>query len=1036
MSTLNSPERDTQKRVIRLFTEQLGYRYLGHLQDKSDNSHVREQDLIAFLRESNYKEDIITRAIHHLQSETNNSTRGLYENNKKVYAMLRDGHQVQATAQDYNETVFFIDWRNIAANHFAIAEEVTLVGKLNRRPDLVLYVNGLALAVIELKRGSVEVHEGISQLCSNQLPDFHPSFFSTVQFCFAGNDSQGLMYGTVGTPARWYSQWQEDTADNQGYKLDKYLAKMCGKERFLDLIHNFVLFDSGIKKVPRAHQFFGIKAAQERVRRNMGGVIWHTQGSGKSIVMVLLAQWILENISGSRVAVITDREELDQQIERVFSGSRSTMVRVRSGKDLMNRLAQASPSLICSLIHKFRRKEGSDLESFIAGLKAEPMPVYGKVFVFVDEAHRTQSGSFHELMKAILPNAIFIGFTGTPLIKDDATSTRSLFGSIIHSYKYPQAVADGVVLDLVYEPRDVSQKLGSTEKIDKWFELKTRGLNDWQRQHLAEYWATRQKVLSSASRKQRVVEDIIFDFETKDRLAGDGGSQGTALLVAGSRYDACRYLELFQGQNTGLKERCGVVISSEGKSSELSLGETGEGKLAAEQYIHKTMARQVATWGVADVAAYEQKMKELFEKEPARMKLLIVVNKLLTGYDAPSCTYLYIDRTLKDHGLFQAICRTNRLDGDTKMFGYIVDYKNLFDRVKDAIRVYSSDLDDAGGTEDNQIYLHDRLSKGRERLDEDRERFKELCEPVEPPKGTLEHIRYFCGNTEEPEQLNLRAGRRLALYKATASYVRAYANIADDLSGAGYSVQEAASIKEEVKQADVLRKIIRQSAHESLDLKQYESDMRYLIDTYIEAEETERNTGFEDTPLLTLLEQLGVDGFENCLPTGLRGNQKASAEVVSGNVRGHLLSKRLSDPVYYDKLSAILDQIIADLKEGRLAYEEYLQKVLDLSRQMAQGGGSGLSPLLKTAGMRAIYNNLAALMETPETELEDGVPREDPRLSLALKLHQVVMQTRQDNWRDNTAKMNKIKEALWRAWDQDADKVNRLFAVIESNGEY
>jgi type I restriction enzyme, R subunit len=308
-------------------------------------------------------------------------------------------------------------------------------------------------------------------------------------------------------------------------------------------MHDFVLFDGGKKKLPRVHQYFGIKAAQRHVHERKGGIIWHTQGSGKSIVMVLLAKWILENHPNARVAIVTDRDELDKQIERVFTEAGVTIKRTSSGRDLMTQLGQATPRLLCSLVHKFGKKGVDDFDQFVKDLEAQSSATVGELFVFVDECHRTQSGKLHRVMKAMMPNAVFIGFTGTPLLKKDKATSLEVFGGYIHTYKFGEAVDDGVVLDLLYEARDIDQTLGSVEKIDAWFEAKTKGLNDWQKDELKKQWGTMQHVLSSRSRMDRVVSDIIFDFGVKPRLSNE---RGNAILVASSIYEACKYFTLFQ----------------------------------------------------------------------------------------------------------------------------------------------------------------------------------------------------------------------------------------------------------------------------------------------------------------------------------------------------------------------------------------------------------------------------------------------------------------------------------------------------------
>src|ERR1035437_243693 len=699
MSDVGKTERITQNRVIRLFHEELGYRYLGNWTDRPNNSNIEETLVTDHLRKAGYTREQMAAALYRLRTEASNHSRNLYGNNQAVYSLLRYGVPVKLDPAKPTETVHLIDWRGPAKNDFAIAEEVTLSGDRERRPDLVLYVNGIAVAVLELKRSSVSIAEGIRQNLSNQQPEFHQWFFSTVQLVFAGNDTEGLQYGTIGTQEKYFLKWKEDEADNSRFKLDKYLLKMCNKARLIELMHDFVLFDGGVKKVPRVHQYFGIKAAQEFVRRRQGGIIWHTQGSGKSIVMVLLARWILENNPKARVALITDRDELDKQIEGVFAAAGETISRSSSGRELMDQLAQARPRLLCSLVHKFGRRDVDNFEAYIKKLESQPRKTVGDVFVFVDECHRTQSGKLHRLMTTMMPNAAFIGFTGTPLLKKDKATSLEVFGGYIHTYKFSEAVEDEVVLDLIYEARDIDQHLGSQAKIDAWFDAKTRALNDWQKDELKAKWGTMQRVLSSKSRMDRVVSDIIFDFSVKPRLSSE---RGNAILVASSIYEASKYFTLFQ--KPPLKGKCAVVTSYNPLAKDVTLEETGANTETDKQFIYNTYTELLkdveAKPGMTKTETYEERAKTLFTKEPANMKLLVVVDKLLTGFDAPPCTYLYIDKSMQDHGLFQAICRTNRLDGEDKDFGYIVDYKDLFKKVENAIAVYTSELDHSEGGPD------------------------------------------------------------------------------------------------------------------------------------------------------------------------------------------------------------------------------------------------------------------------------------------------------------------------------------------------
>jgi type I restriction enzyme R subunit len=811
MSDIGKPERATQNRVIALFRDELGYRYLGDWADRDGNSNIEEGLLTAYLTRNGYSPEQISSALYRLRTEADNPNRSLYNNNQAVYSLLRYGVPVKIEAGRVTETVHLINWQEPQKNDLAIAKEVTLRGSQERRPDIVLYVNGIATGVIELKNSRISIGDGIRQSLSNQQPEFNEWFFSTVQFIFAGNDSEGLRYGTVATPEKYFLKWKEDEKDDSQFKLDKYLLKMCRRDRVIELMHDFVLFDGGIKKLPRVHQYFAIKAAQQHVRDHQSGIIWHTQGSGKSIVMVLLAKWILENNPNARVAIITDRDELDKQIERVFTEVGEPVKRTSSGRNLMRQLGQATPRPVCSLVHKFGRRDIEDFDTFIKELEAQPSKMVGEVFVFVDECHRTQSGRLHRSMKAMMPNAVFIGFTGTPLLAKDRQTSFEVFGRYIHTYKFSEGVADEVVLDLMYEARDIDQRLGSEAKIDAWFEAKTKGLNDWQKDELRKQWGTMQKVLSSRSRMDQVVSDIIFDFSVQPRLSSE---RGNALLVASSIYDACRYFERFQ--KTPLKGKCAVITSYNPQTRDITLEETGANTETEKQFVYNTYTDLLtdveAKPGMTKTETYEESAKSNFIKEPANMKLLVVVDKLLTGFDAPPCTYLYIDKSMQDHGLFQAICRTNRLDGEDKDFGHIVDYKDLFKKVENAIAVYSSELDHSSGGIAPEVFVQDRLKKGRERLDDALETLALLCEPGEPPKGELEHIHYFCGNTEIPSDLQEREAQRAALYKATVALVRAYANIADELEPAGYSSADITRVKQQINHYLNVREIVRKAS--------------------------------------------------------------------------------------------------------------------------------------------------------------------------------------------------------------------------------
>ncbi|PKP33330.1 MAG: restriction endonuclease subunit R [Bacteroidetes bacterium HGW-Bacteroidetes-16] len=988
MDTVDQIERLTQNRVVKLFVDELKYTYLGYWEERENNSNIEKEFLETYLRRKGYTPIQINRAIYELKTAASIFSDNLYTTNKNVYHLLRYGVQVKAEAGEKYETVQLIDWNHFGENDFAIAEEVTITGNHTKRPDIVVYINGIAVAVLELKRSIVSINEGIRQNIVNQQEEFIQPFFSTIQILLAGNNTEGLRYGTIGTPEKYFLRWKEDEEDMSRNLLDKYLLKMFNKERFIDLLYNFVLFDAGVKKLPRVHQYFGIKAAQDFINRYEGGIIWHTQGSGKSIVMVLLAKWILENNPKARVVILTDRDELDKQIEGVFKDADEKIYRTHSGHDLMHQLSQASPRLICTLIHKFGKRDVENFNQFIKELESQPAMAVGELFLFVDECHRTQSGKLHRTMKAMLPNAVFIGFTGTPLLKQDKQTSLEVFGKYIHTYKFNEGVQDKVILDLIYEARDIDQRLTSQKKVDEWFEAKTKGLNDFQRFELKKKWGTMQAILSSRSRMNKVVSDIILDFSTKARLNSE---KGNAILIASSIYEACRYYKLFQ--STELKGKCGIVTSYNPATSDITTEDTGANTETEKEFmyhLYKNLLKGKST------EQYEDWAKHQFRDYPANMKLLVVVSKLLTGFDAPSCTYLYIDKSMQDHGLFQAICRVNRLDGEDKSFGYIVDYKDLFKKVEDAVAVYTSELDyDTFEARDIDILLQDRLKAGKERLDNALEEIALLCEPIIPPRDIMANIRYFCGNPEIPDDLKAREPQRTALYKKTVALIRAYANIADEMEEAGYTVMEIESIKKELNYYLLLREVIRKASNEVLDLKTYEADMRHLIDTYIQADESEVISPFGDMSLLDIIEKVGLAEAIESLEKGVKKNQEAVAETIENNVRSKIIKEHLLDPAFFEEMSKLLTTVIKERKANALSYKEYLDKIAAIIDQVNKGQNPGTPETIKTPAQRALYNNLG----------KDE--------NLAIQVDYSVREVKRDGWRGHLAKEREIKAGIY-----------------------
>ena len=644
----------------------------------------------------------------------------------------------------------------------------------------------------------------------------------------------------------------------------------------------------------------------------------------------------------------------------------------------------------------------------------------GDLYVFVDECHRTQSGELHKAMKAIVPDAVFVGFTGTPLLKADKQKSIEIFGRYIHTYKFDEAVKDKVVLDLRYEARDIDQTLTSPKKIDQWFEAKTSGLTDLARAQLKLRWGTMRKVLSSQDRLEKIVSDILFDFATRDRLMS---GRGNAMLVSGSIFQACKFYELFD--KTDLAGKVAIVTSYQPTAADIKGEETGEGpteKLRQYDIYRKMMAswfNEEPDKAVNRIEEFEKAVKKKFIDEPGQMKLLIVVDKLLTGFDAPPATYLYIDKQMRDHGLFQAICRVNRLDGDDKDYGYIVDYKDLFHSLESSIQDYTSGALDGYDKEDVKGLLTDRLALGRQDLQDAREAVKALCEPVEAPRDTQAYLTYFCGtDSGNAAQLKDNEPNRLTLYKLTAALLRAFASIANELAEAGYTPSEIAAVQADVDHYEKVRSEVKLASGDYIDLKMYEPAMRHLIDTYIRAEESEKISAFDDLSLVQLIVERGT-AFVDALPAGIKGSQGAVAETIENNVRKLIIDETPINPKYYETMSLLLDALIAQRKTDALSYKEYLAQVVELTKQVKNSAPAASYPAeLDSPAKRALYDNL------------------DRNKALALAVNKSVVRERQDDWRSSPVKTRKVKYAIKEALSGDEALTEQMLELVKNQNEY
>lgn len=712
--------------------------------------------------------------------------------------------------------------------------------------------------------------------------------------------------------------------------------------------------------------------------------------------MVWLTKWIIENISDSRVVIITDREELDDQIESLFIDVDEKVTRAKSCANLREILNKNEDAIVCSLIHKYGHNAGtqSDIDHYRKELLKDLPPDFkakGKIIGFIDECHRTNSGKLHEAVKTLMPEAILIGFTGTPLLKKDKATSLEIFGPYIHTYKFDEGVEDGVVLDLRYEARDVDQDLSSKDKVDLWFENKTKGLTERAKTQLKQRWTSINKLYSSKQRLDKIAADIIFDMDFKPRLKND---RGTAMLVAGSIYEACRYWDIFTSNGFN---KCAIITSYEPSSASVRTATSDLSQEGEEEYKKAIYERML---NGKKISEFEKEVKEQFKKEPAKMKLLIVRDKLLTGFDAPSATYLYIDKSMRDHDLFQAICRVNRPDGEDKDYGYIVDYKDLFRNVQLAVADYTSEAFEDFDKEDIEGLIKNRYDEAKSEMVGSMASLKDLLENVNDPKEDVDYIDYFCGDNSENDE---KTSRREILYSLTSSLTRSFANCSDKLvSDYGYSEEQVNKLRSDISNYNKIKEMVKLASNDYIDLKPYEADMRYILDTYIRAEDSTIVSELENMTLVELLLENTTTTPVEALVQGLPGDNNAKAEIIENNLQHEIVKKMSSN-------------------------EEYLRQVVELAQAILHPEGSSDYPeaIKKSEAKRALFDYL------------------DQDENLAINVDSAIRQAIRPGWKTNFQKQQNIRLAIYQkllvygySEDQATEKTNEVFDIAGRQAEY
>ena len=1057
---VTSSERETQDLLIEKIKRSIPeFTYIGKLTDEF-NTNIREEVLTKYLEnDCGHSKTDAANAIRELRTTIGLCTNfgNLCDVSEKVYSLLRYGAKIPQQGGTTKD-VHFIDWKNPHNNVFELAEEVKVktlgTEHESRRPDLVLYVNGIALVVLELKKCSIAVTEGIRQNWRNQQDGEIPHFFTTVQLTMAGNPSEGLYYGTTCTSEKFYLKWKEPvgtlandelqpaTFTNETGLLYRSALQMLEPTRLLEFIHDMVVYDGGIKKVARPNQYFAMKAAQPRIVAKDSGVIWHSQGSGKSLTMVWLAQWIRENVENARVVIITDRDELDKQItsglrnSRVLaSGMPDRYYHAESRNDLLTKLNSADPWLITTLLHKFGVSSTGQTEEYKKG-KRHPELVLkeiadnldqnfpgfkakGNIYVFVDECHRTQGGVMNRAMKKIMgDDVMLIGFTGTPLLKKadkKAMTTQENFGRYIHTYRFNEAVEDGVVLDLRYEARDVEQYLNNPKALDELFENTTKRLSSMAKADIQARWAELQKLYSSKERMERIAADIMHDMELKPALKG---GYGNAMLVCDSIYQAYQYWNIFK--NNGYKDMCAVVTSYEPSDPSLANAYTGA-KMTEEEIKYKLAKEMMGDMSPED---FEEWAKDKFVNEPARMKLLIVCDKLLTGFDAPSATYLYLDKKVVEHTLFQAICRVNRVNGVNKLFGYIIDYRKLFTFIEGAIKDYTT-----GQSEDNpegekqwdpvdmEGLMKERLAALKKDLEDALEQIALLTEEVPEPKGLEEYCAYYCypNNTTEEEQdkwIEKNLQKRTILYNSIKLLERIYADLASEIDKV-YTEEEAKAIYQRVHDYEQLRTALMLRSGDTVDLKVYDAEMRSLIDRYVSADSSETIDDLTQMSFLDIIKR-EIEG-KGDMATRC-GGERGSAEAMAHNTRHYLNRSKTSNANLYKRLSARLQKLLEEMRLEKIEYAEFLQEIKKINEELLNGGFVS-DPRINNMAKKALFDNLG----------EDA--------DLALSVYEAINVSYAQGFRQSQAFQVRMQKAIQKKLEGTDYSADDIWNIVISHKE-
>lgn len=983
-------EMSTSQRPAIEVLQKLGYKYISEEENKKLRNYILTdvifKDILAKkLNEINsyeykgekykFSASTIGQAIKDLNEDL---VTGLISTNEKIYDLLTLGKSYQENMVDGTKRSFdikYIDFEHPENNDFYVTEEFSVLrmnGKDYARPDIVLFVNGIPLAVIECKDASVPIIQAISQNIRNQKPDYIPQLFKFIQIVMAANKNE-TKYATCGTPDKFWSTWNEQYVEKQNELLDKTvigrqvtkqdrdIISLFEKERFLELIKDFIIFEAGTKKICRYQQYFAVKAMLERIKHDKkGGVVWHTQGSGKSITMVYITKKLMEDkeIQNPQVVIVTDRVDLDKQIHKTFNRIGVEAARATTGNNLTDLIKDEKVRVITTVVNKFETvvKSGISVDA-------------PNTFILVDEGHRTQYGEINRRMQEVFKGAIYISFTGTPIMKRDR-NIFDKFGGLIHKYSLDDALKDKAIVPLIYEGKMVDQEV-SKEAIDMRLDMLTRNLTEEQKTDVMKKWSRFEKVASSEQRLELIAWDIAKNYN--ETLKGTGFN---AMLACNKKIEAVKYYNIFREEFPELE--VAVVISPPDMRE-------GEGSIDEDtnDIVKKFYINALSNY--KNEEEYEETIKSKFIN--GDIDILIVVDKLLTGFDAPKASTLYLDKQIKEHNLLQAIARVNRLC-DGKDYGYIVDYRGLLGELDKALTMYQ----EAGLEEFNEedikssvYYIDTEINNMFEAYEKLKEIFKDIKN-----KNDLEEYEVLL----EDEKIRKDFYDKLCKFGSMLGII-----LPSDQAYYKVGKEKISELRKALAFYQKLRATVKLRYSETIDHKEYEAKMQKLLDNYVVAKEMMRITEPVDIT--------DAENFDKELEK--MGTDRGKADTIRTRLTRTISEKSKEDPAYYKKFSTRIEETIEAYRNRRITDSEYLQKMQDIKEDFRKGNSGIVYPSnITTENSRAfygvIYDKLIPIMKENANIEEIG--------EIALTIQREIESKIKRDWHYNTDIHNEIAQAI------------------------